>query len=145
MKFVSLKGKTVKRIVTIALSVMLAFTGLSFSLAGNYLNANAATRIGRVTLSKWKEIPVSADVDGIDYRITWKKVKGATGYQVKEYEKEYPGEKWYVLTGNLKKTSYDVTFSSLYAFKVRVRAYKKVNGKKYYGPWTESKIKIMDW
>lgn len=44
MKFASLKGKTVKRIVTIALSVMLAFTGLSFSLAGNYLKANAATK-----------------------------------------------------------------------------------------------------
>lgn len=100
--------------------------------------AEAATKVGKITgLSNWKEVELYGDGDGVDYRITWKKVKGVTGYQVKEYEKEDPSEKWWSQTVNTKRTRYDVQFSSLYAFQAKVRAYKTVNGKTYYGPWSK--------
>ncbi|MQN02350.1 MAG: hypothetical protein FRC54_10795 [bacterium LCO1.1] len=67
--------------------------------------AEAATKVGKITgLSNWKEVELYGDGDGVDYRITWKKVKGVTGYQVKEYEKEDPSEKWWSQTVNTKRT-----------------------------------------
>lgn len=72
--------------------------------------------------------------------VTWKKTKGATGYQV--YTKVYvKGIKMkYTKAKTLKKRKYKrgmLVKGMKYGFKVR--AYKKVNGKKVYGPFTMKK------
>ena len=81
----------------------------------------------------------------------WKKVKGASGYQVKvgDYE-EGSGNKiyWYsawngkkIIRKGASKTSFKTNFiyGSDYGFSfVKVRAYKTVNGKKVYGKWSKA-------
>lgn len=74
------------------------------------------------------------------FNVKIKKVSGATGYQV-QYSRnssfDYPSEK------KIKKTSVKVSaYSSSwykYTYYVRVRAYKKVGKKIYYGPWSGKK------
>lgn len=74
------------------------------------------------------------------FKVKMKKVKGASGYQV-QYSRsssfDYPTEK------KTKKTSVKVSaYSSSwykYTYYVRVRAYKKVGKKTYYGPWSGKK------
>ena len=71
------------------------------------------------------------------FTVTWKKTNGATGYQV--YTKVYvKGIKMkYSKAKTLKSRKYKrgmLVKGMKYGFKVR--AYKKVNGKKVYGPFT---------
>lgn len=71
------------------------------------------------------------------FTVTWKKTKGATGYQV--YTKVFvKGIKTkYNKAKTLKSRKYKrgmLVKGMKYGFKVR--AYKKVNGKKVYGPFT---------
>lgn len=80
----------------------------------------------------------------ITEKITWKKAgSGVTGYQISGGRYDYTGKKvWYKNTITIKgqnKTSYKKTFGEYdeYQF-VRVRAYKEVNGKKYYGAWSNT-------
>ena len=74
---------------------------------------------------------------GRSFTITWKKTSGATGYQV--YTKVFV--KGYKLKYNKVKTTKKRKYKRVrlvrkmkYGFKVR--AYKKVNGKKIYGPFS---------
>jgi len=82
----------------------------------------------RVTALKGKKI-----------KLTWNKVEDADGYIV--YVK-YPGKKKYVRAASRDATVKSVTHKGLSkkrVYKYKVRAYKKVNGKTYYSPY--SKIK----
>jgi hypothetical protein len=75
------------------------------------------------------------------FKTTWKKVSGATGYQL-----------YYVREGNTSKTitvknvnsyTYKVSARDYSALKVKIRAYKTVDGKKYYSDWSSyAKIKF---
>lgn len=77
-------------------------------------------------------------VDGVEYTVTWKKVTGASGYQIKvTLVNEGRWKSRYITT---KKRSYSEAGSTIEQSKAKVRAYKIVNGKKKYGPW--SKIKV---
>ena len=70
-------------------------------------------------------------------KFTWKKVKGASGYQyrynvfwtkdskISDYTKK-----------TTKKTSAKIFFQDNETIKFQVRPYKVVNGKRTYGKWT---------
>ena len=78
----------------------------------------------------------------VKYTAKWKKVKGASGYQIKFGTYDYIDKHW-LTTKTVKgasKTSYKTNFrygtEEGYDF-VKVRAYKMVNGKKVYGKWSK--------
>lgn len=75
--------------------------------------------------------------------LTWKKVSGAKGYQIQySLKKKFPSKKTKKKTTSKRKfTIKKLTKKKTYYF--RVRAYKKVNGKKVYGKWSKAaKVKI---
>lgn len=67
-------------------------------------------------------------------KLSWNKVAGVSGYQLQQYK----SNKW----ATIKTTSSNsYTVSGLKAgttYKFRVRAYKTVDGKKYYSGWTST-------
>ena len=73
-------------------------------------------------------------------KVTWKKIKG-TKYQV-QYSLKKNMKK-----ANLKNTKKNkITLKKLKSNKkyyVRVRAYKTVNGKKYFGKWSKRAVKMV--
>lgn len=80
---------------------------------------------------------------GVQYGTTWKKINGAMGYQVeiKEYGwKESEGTSTYRYTQNTKAS---VSFSDVYKFGMRVRAYRMVNGTIVYGTYSKWVWKTM--
>lgn len=67
--------------------------------------------------------------------ITWKKVSDASGYQVERKD----GKKWVSVKTNVSKSSTSYTFKKLSAvtkYSLRIRPYKKIDGKVYPGEWT---------
>ncbi len=133
------KFKTIKVIVAVMLMLSLAVSASTTS---------SAYSVGQVkNLTNFKEVKMSNQGwDGVRYRITWKKVSGASGYQVKFYQKDSSyDESWGKWTENTKKTKADVGFSSCYAMKAKVRAYKVVNGKKVYGNWSKTVKKVFNY
>lgn len=122
----------------------IAVFALVVSVLVSFNTSNAAS-VGKIkNLSKWKRVIGNFGGDGVEYEMTWSKVKNATGYQVKYYEKGSPDEQWYIYTQNTKKTRATIAFSSMYAFKAKVRAYRIVNGRKKYGSWSSFRKKIVD-
>lgn len=74
-------------------------------------------------------------------KIVWKKVSGAKGYQVKySTTKKFKKAKTKTKTAKTKKITLKKLNKNKYF--VKVRAYKKVNGKKVYGAWS-SVLKIV--
>ena len=74
-------------------------------------------------------------------KATWAKTKGASGYQL-SYSKSKSFKKVIATktVNGSKKTSYTgKNFTKGKKYYVRVRAYKKVNGKKVYGSWSNVK------
>lgn len=73
-------------------------------------------------------------------KLTWKKVSGASGYQIQRYS---PSKKKYVTVKTITKGStVSYTNGSLKAsttYKFRMRAYKQSGGKKTYGSWSSVK------
>lgn len=76
-------------------------------------------------------------------KLTWKKLKGASGYQVEitKYAKE-SGSYWYRSTDSVYRTTKKTTFTHTRGkgdniFHYRVRPYITVNGEKIYGEWSE--------
>lgn len=68
--------------------------------------------------------------------LSWKKVTGATGYRVYKYDSKT--KKW-VKIKSTKSTSYTVKkLKSGTKYKFRVKAYKKLNGKTYWGSASET-------
>lgn len=111
----------------------------------------AKTKVGTVKINQWRKTDDSAwhqgeNVgDGVEYTIKWKKVKGADGYQVNLYEAGYAGDGWYKIVNDQKKCSASLSFSSCYAIKAKVRAYKVKNGKKIYGQWSKIVKKVINY
>lgn len=77
-------------------------------------------------------------------RITWKRVKGANGYELYRSTKKngkYSKIKTVKKSGTVKYTDSRIKKKKQYYYKIR--AYKKVNGKKYYSLFSDRKgIKI---
>ena len=74
-------------------------------------------------------------------KVTYKKVKGVTGYQIQTAtNKSFKKNAKAVTVKGAKKTSKAVKkLKSGKKYYVRVRAYKTVNGKKYYSSWSKVK------
>ena len=88
----------------------------------------------KLRYGRWMTPPA----DGVEYTVTWKKVAGASGYQVKVVSLvEGSWKTYYVST---KKLSFSEAGSTIQQMRAKVRAYKIVNGKKIYGAWSKLKI-----
>lgn len=80
----------------------------------------------------------SAAKSSTKVKISWKKISGATGYHVRQYQKKngeyvtldgyYTVDSSKLFTAAKNKTRY-----------YRVRAYKTVDGEKIFGPWSDMK------
>ena len=91
--------------------------------------AFSSTASAKTALSAVKNFKVSSATEN-SFKLSWSKVAGATGYQVFRYT----GRKW-VYTYKTTANSFKVTGAKLGAtYQYRVRAYRTVNGKNYYGP-----------
>lgn len=100
----------------------------------------AKVKVAQVKGTSWKKKPIRHQAgDGMTYIFSWKKVSGASGYEVRVYERETEFNGWYAYTKKTKKTNTSVSFSYLYRLKAKVRAYKVVDGKKFYGKWSTMK------
>jgi uncharacterized protein YjdB len=66
--------------------------------------------------------------------LTWKKVSGADGY---EWWYSYPKAKKYQLIGTTENTNVSITVEKKYKYRIKIRAYKMVNGEKVYGKFSK--------
>ncbi|MCR5798384.1 MAG: hypothetical protein K6G63_10775 [Eubacterium sp.] len=94
--------------------------------------------IGKPGKIKWSK-PSKKDSDAVGIKASWKKVKGAQGYQAKFFL-FWPSNKKDSVKKNVKKPSATVYFQDNKGIKVKVRAYKLVDGEKVYGKWTKAKL-----
>lgn len=72
---------------------------------------------------------------GIKY--SWKKVKGATGYEVRAYG--YASKKWRKIKTTSKNYFTLTNLLSKDKVKIKIRAYRKKGNKKSYGKWSGTK------
>jgi len=72
-------------------------------------------------------------------KVTWKKVGGANGYQVKYSLKKKSGYKTVPINKAGKRSYTKTGLKKGKTYFVRVRAYRKVNGNKIYGSWSKPK------
>lgn len=109
------------------------------------VEASCIGQVKKLRIGSGFQFQISKDMV-YDIRLLGKEVKGSAGYQVKIYEKGDPSEKeWYARTQFTKKIKAYTEFSSLYALKGKVRAYKMIKGKKVYGKWSKTVKKIINY
>lgn len=74
-------------------------------------------------------------------KLTWTNISGETGYQI--YKKKGKNGKWYTVkwVSANTKTYTDSSLKKGNTYYYKVRAYKTVNGKKVYGPWSDVRSK----
>ncbi len=103
--------------------------GLFKTTYGNYSSTvSAKTALAAVTGAK------ASSATATGFKLSWNKVAGASGYQIYLYT----GGKWvykYKTTTN-SKTVTGAKLGSTYYF--RIRAYRTVSGKNYYGPFSST-------
>lgn len=124
---------------------LLWFLVLMMILTIQPISASAATKkvnLKAPVIYNWKKTGdgrwMTPPADGVEYTVTWKKVAGASGYQIKvTLLDEGRWQSHYITT---KKRSYSEAGSTIGQSKAKVRAYKIVNGKKKYGPWSKTKV-----
>ncbi len=92
-------------------------------------------------------ILIDNDNSTVPFNVKWKKVKGASGYQMK-FGNEDGGGKYWSGTKTFKGAA-NTTFNTMLLYGtdicaskygcsfLKIRAYKKVNGKKVYGKWSK--------
>ena len=117
----------------------------AYRMADGRARKSEASSVARIYRLPKVKISKAANKTGNKLVITWKKNSKCSGYQV-EYSADKDFEKGKTI--NIRSAStISKKISSLKkngTYYVRVRAYKKVNGHKYYGPWSTYKkgIKI---
>lgn len=104
--------------------------------------------LGRPTVSDWKKTHDSATCncnpphDGVEYTISWKRVPGASGYQV--YYGQNDNGQWYTGYSNTTNLKFSLSFSHINMnLKAKVRAFRTVNGRRIYGSWSTMKTKTI--
>lgn len=102
------------------------------------------TTVSKVTVKKTKVSKFSKKLASNKVKISLKKIKGISGYEIKiSSSKKYAKSK--TVTKKVKKNVFTVKSSKIKNKKVlyvKVRCYKKVGKKVYYSRWTSKKIKI---
>ena len=96
--------------------------------SSNSNNSSSTTTLSRVT-------GLSANRNGTSATFTWNSVSGADGYQLEVNIPGY-GNSYHLVTGT-SKTMSGFT-NTKYDYKIRVRAYKVVNGTKVYGEYSST-------
>ena len=130
-----------KRLVVSIMAVTVAFSGMPVCVSAASVGkvksvttkAAKGTYLGYVSSDK----PPRKMKYQYGYRASWKKVSGATGYEIYTYG--YATKKWKKLK-TTKKTKY--VFTDLFEkskIKYKVRAFKEVSGTKTYGAWSKAK------
>ena len=80
----------------------------------------------------------SAAKSGTSVKVSWKKIDGASGYHVEQYKLQ--NGKYVKLAGYYTTESYKkMTAAKGSTRYYQVRAYKTVDGKKIFGPWSDKK------
>jgi tetratricopeptide (TPR) repeat protein len=92
------------------------------------------TVVPKVSLSQAKVKKAKAGTESI--KVKWAKVKGADGYKIRF---KADGKTRTVTVKGGAKTSRTVKELASGKYSVKVRAYKVVDGKKYYGKWSKVK------
>ena len=108
--------------------------GKHCSVCGKVITAQkTVSKLGTPKLSKVKAGKKA-------FTATWTKANGVAGYQVQySLKKNFKGAK----TKKLNKTKLTVKkLKSKKIYYVRVRAYKKINGKMQYSKWSVKKVKV---
>lgn len=102
------------------------------------------TTVGKVTVKKTKVSKFSKKLASNKVKISLKKIKGISGYEIKiSSSRKYAKSK--TVTKKVKKNVFTVKSSKIKNKKVlyvKVRCYKKVGKKVYYSRWTSKKVKI---
>lgn len=102
------------------------------------------TTVSKVTVKKTKVSKFSKKLASNKVKISLKKIKGISGYEIKiSSSKKYAKSK--TVTKKVKKNVFTVKSSKIKNKKVlyvKVRCYKKVGKKVYYSRWTSKKVKI---
>ena len=102
--------------------------------------------LSKVEIGKWKKIS-KKNSTVVEYKIKWKSIKNASGYEVEESLFDDAYKEWYSSKQITKKTSWSYETSRLDTSKVKikVRAYRYEGSKKVYGKWSKvetTKIKF---
>ena len=106
--------------------------------SGNYVSANESAS----KLSSSKKTSIKSLKRGRkQFKATWKKVSGVSGYQLQyATNKKFKKNKKSVTVKKSKTTSKTVKkLKSNKKYYVRIRTYKTVNGKKLYSSWSKAK------
>ena len=110
-------------------------TTSSSSSSGNSTSTKKKVKVSKAAISKLK-------AGKKQFKATWKKVKGVTGYQIQySTSKKFTKKTTKTVTISKQKTT-SKTVKKLKAKKkyyVRIRAYKKVGKTKYYSAWSKTK------
>lgn len=103
---------------------------------GEYSGSKTLTfLITAPTVSDIKNLSVSNNTT-TSFTISWSKVSGATGYVIQNYHKT---TKQWKTVADIKSVKYSVSrLKSASVYKCRVCAYKTVNGKKFYGKYSNA-------
>ncbi len=105
----------------------------------NYWSTSSSSTI--TTSTKPAQVTIkSTSKSKTAIKLTWKKVTGASGYQVQRYNSST--KKW--VTVKTIKSGSTVTYKNTglkkgTSYKYRIRAYRTVNGTKLYGKWSSTK------
>ena len=139
-----MKRTTRRRIAAFALTAMLSTTMLS----GMAAPSSAASVITLASASTSKPAKPGSVKVSVSYpskikatiKVSWKKVSGASGYQVMTggNSSMTVDDTTYTTTGTSRSISYTRS-KSAYKRYFKVRAYKTVKGKKVYGSWSAVK------
>ena len=99
---------------------------------GNYIGSASATYV--ISPAKMKKPSVKAGKKKVT--VKWKKLGGGSqSYQI-AIKKSGSKYKYYTSTGSSKTIT---KLAKKKKYTVKIRSYKKINGKTYYGSWSSSK------
>lgn len=147
----SVNGGSYKKVKTITGSSTLKWTDTSVSAGRVYrykiraYQKSGSTTAYSASYSSVKKVtakPAKASITSSSSTkkrtatLKWKKVSGATGYQVAYRIKGT--SKWYYTTVSTNKKVFTLMRNKNYY--VKVRAYTTYKGTKYYGPWSSQKL-----
>ncbi len=110
------------------------FKVVPYYKSGDTRYASTSYKTASVYTLKKMGTPTAAK-SGTKAKISWKKINGATGYHVVQYKKQ--NGKYVKLAGYYTTGTYKLFTASKGAPRYyQIRAYKTVDGKKIFGPWS---------
>ncbi len=112
----------------------------AYNVVGGTLNVAEFSNITTIKtkLAEPKMRLLKKKKDGI--KVSWKKIDGANGYQIKYSLKKKSGYKNISIKKG-KTVSYTIkNLNNKKRYYIKMRAYRKVKNKKVYGPWNKVKI-----